>query len=149
MREKHIDRLIESQIPILVDKSLRYNTPLIRECPICTRSAEEIGDHMAMQRHVTEELLVFALEALPWGGSLSESSSKSLEKKSSSQASRKARLDSDDRDSSSLDEDNLGSRDLSEDGNGPTKGEEGKQLFSAILKSNFVSNSLDRCIDVL
>lgn len=100
MRAMHDDGnyFTESQLPILVEKSLKYDLLAIKQCPICTRREEDFDGITAMQSHVAEELLILALEALPWDGGFLEASSGSQAGKSSSQVSNKVRANSNDQD---------------------------------------------------
>lgn len=66
MRVSHDEECFtEAQLLFLVKKSLKYTTPAIKCCPVCARDEGDFDDASAMQHHIAEELLVFALEAIP------------------------------------------------------------------------------------
>ena len=124
--------LTESQLPILLERSLKSQPFVITQCPICTRRETEVGDMFA---HVAEELLEFALEALPWERSLLQSSDMSQAERSSSNISGEARAD--------LERDTLASNECEiscgDDTAGETSIVSGEKRPLAILKSIFVS----------
>ena len=94
----------DSQLPLLVDKSHRSVPLIIENCPFCTKPYHEVGD---MAAHVAEELLEFALEALPWDSGSPDPSASCQRGKSLSDASDKVVANDDDLNLSILDDSDL------------------------------------------
>lgn len=94
----------ESQLPMIVEKSRESQPLVIERCPICMRKNEAFSDMFA---HVKEELLEFALEALPWGGTFRGPSARSQSHSSFSNNPAKDRAYQDDSDLSGFEGSNL------------------------------------------
>ena len=103
----------ESQLPVLVEKSLKRTPLVIENCPICIRPRETFGDAASMLSHIAEDLVEFALEALPWDGTFLDPSSDSGN--SSRGFSDEAQLDADDQQYSIDESSELHDEDSTED----------------------------------
>ena len=94
----------DSQLPLLVDKSHRSVPLIIEYCPFCTKSCHEVGD---MAAHVAQELLEFALEALPWDSGSPDPSASCQRGNSLSGTSSRVAANDDDLNLSILDDSDL------------------------------------------